>query len=343
MYSNQTVAVGSLDLYQFIVKPAFTDLVGTPGSMPMDGWLNDFTVMDYVPRRRPIIDVRPAYNILKNRSASCDLEYSKIMSFGVRQIETHDLYGAVEQCKREFYQGDLRDFEAQDQETFGGKILPFFQNAIRIDLATNVWFGDMERTKTGTQQFATTNVDGVFKWLATYTTDGTIPATQTVTAPVANLRSGTGPLLAYQLLQSLVAAQSELLRAMPDETKRIYVDKAILDGYRIYVRSLGNPPETVRLYNNGAVELTAIDNIAIIPVAIWAPVLADLNGDSLHHAAILTIDKNFVFATDNTYGEGPQNTALNVWYNYPQLSWMYQLFLRAGTQISVPELVVYAI
>lgn len=335
--------VPSQSFFSGVIHPAFSALVGGDGVY--SGVLSEFTVMDNVPSKRPIIDIRQKMKILQRRDASCDLNYKKIMGTDKRSIEVSDLYGAVKTCKHEFYQGDLRDWQSEDEATFGAMIQPFFQDAMRIDLAANAWFGDTERTDTAALSFSTCEFDGIFKWLATYTTNGLIAAAQTIAAVVADYRSNAGMINAYNLLNAMVAAQPTLLRAIPGMAKAIYVDQAILDGYRKYVRSLGTTSmELVDLYGNGVVMLNAIDGIPIIPVAIWEPILANLNGDNNHHAAILTMRKNFVFATDKEYGEGENmDEALMIWYERKELSWYYQMFLKGGTQIAEPEMVVYAV
>ena len=339
----QEFVIQPVAMFEAVIHPAFSDLVG--GDNVYGGVLSEFTVMDDVPNRRPIVDIRKKMNILQRRDASCDLNYKKIMGTGVRSIEVADLYGAVKHCKHEFYQGALRDWENEDGDTFGAKIQPYFQDAMRIDLASNAWFGDTERTITSAQTFSICEFDGVFKWLQTYTTNGLIASGQTLAAVVADYRSNGGMINAYNLLNAMVAAQPTLLRAIPGMMKAIYCDQAILDGYRKYLRSIGTTSmELVDLYNNGVTMLNAIDGIPIIPVPVWEPILADINGDNNHHAAILTMRKNFVFATDKKYGEGANgDEALMVWYERKELSWYYQMFVKGGTQIGEPELVVYAV
>lgn len=337
----ESFVITPLEMFEAAIHPAFSDLL-PPGSGGYDGLLTEFTLMDDVPNKRPIVDIRKKMNILQRRDASCDLNYKKIMGTGVRSIEVSDLYGAVKHCKHEFYQGALRDWENEDGDMFGSKIQPYFQDAMRVDMASNAWFGDVERALSGSAAFSSTEFNGVFKWLQTYTTNGLIPAAQTIAAPVGNYR--TNPLLAFNLLNAIVDAQPTLLRALPAASKAIYVDQAILDGYKKYLRTLGTSSmDIIDLYGNG-VMVNAIDGIPVLPVLIWEPILADIHGDNNHHAAILTIRKNFTFATDKKYGEGASgNEALMVWYEKKELSWYYQMFLKGGTQIAEPEMIVYAV
>jgi hypothetical protein len=43
-------------------------------------------------------------------------------------------------------------------------------------------------------------------------------------------------------------------------------------------------------------------------------------------------------------GEGEDGkTALEVWYEKKDMMWYYRLFLKAGTQLALPEFTVYAL
>ncbi len=60
----------------------------------------------------------------------------------------------------------------------------------------------------------------------------------------------------------------------------------------------------------------------------------------------LPIRGNFVFATDKNYGEDDgsgTDKSLIIWYDQEHFTWKYMMFLKAGTQIALPEFVVYAI
>lgn len=337
----QEFVIQPLELFEGVIHSAFSDLLPA-GEGAYDGVLNEFTLMDNVANKRPIVDIRKKMKIIQRRDASCDLNYKKIMGTGVRSIEVTDLYGAVQHCKHEFYQGALRDWENEDGDMFGSKILPYFKDAMRTDLAANAWFGDVERVDSASYNFSTCEFNGVFKWLQTYTTNGLIPASQTIAMPVTNMR--TNPSQAYGILLAMYNAQSPLMRALPDTSKAFYVSKPVLDGYKMYLRSLGTTIEYLDLFANG-VKIATYEGIPIIVVPLFEPILVDLNGGALtHNAAILTMRKNFCFATDKDYGEGEDGkTALMVWYEKRKLSWYYQMFLKGGTQIAEPEMIVYAL
>lgn len=335
-----------------IVQPTFEDLL-PDGEGMLDGFLNDFVVMDDVPYHKPVIDITPKYNLLQRRDASCELIYKQIGKFGMRDIETHELYGGTKMCKNEFYTaegGSLRNFRNKDMETFGKYITPFFMQACRIDMASNTWFGDINRTNLSTYQFSTTAFPGIFKWIATYIANGTIPASQTFVPAATNYRDPAHYQDAFIALQTAWQAQTTLMHNWPPGMKIIYCDLPVLQGYRQYMKQLGTTSDTITMYfRNGidgeATQIT-VDSflgIPLIAVPLWEPILADLNGNTgFHHAIILTLRKNFIFATDKNYGEGPDlDEALVIWYHRLDLTWRWQQFIKGGTQIALPSQVVF--
>ena len=329
-----------------IVQPTFEDLL-PDGEGAYDGFLNDFVVMDDVPYHKPVVDITPKYNILQRRDASCELVYKQIGKFGMRDIETHQLYAGTQMCKNEFYSqegGSLRNFRNKDMETFGKYITPFFLQACRIDMASNCWFGDIDRTNLSTYNFSTTAFPGIMKWIATYIANGTIPASQTFTPAATNYRDPAHYQDAYNAIVTAWQAQSVLMQNWPPASKIIYCDLPVLQGYREYMKQLGTTSDKITAYfNEGVTELDAFNGIPIVAVPLWEPILNDLNGNTgYHHNIILTLRKNFIFATDKTYGEGPDlDEALVIWYRRIDLSWRWQQFLKGGTQIAIPSQVVY--
>jgi hypothetical protein len=328
-----------------IVQPTFEDLL-PPGEGVLDGMLQDFIVMDDVPYHKPVVDITPKYNILQRRDASCELVYKQIGKFGMRDIETHELYAGTKICKQEFYQGALKNFRSKDMETFGKYITPFFLSATRIDVASNTWFGDINRPNLSAYKFSTTAFPGIFTWLQTYTTNGTIPANQTFTPAATNYRTIAGYQDAFNTLQTAWQLQNEIMHGWPPESKVIYCDLPILQGYRQYMKQLGTTSDTIKVwYADEIRDLDSFLGIPIIAVPLFEPILKDIHQDSnYHHAIILTIRKNFIFATDKSYGEGPDlDEALVIWYFRKDLSWYYQQFLKGGTQIALPSMVVWGI
>ena len=334
----ETFTLDSATFFNYIIAPAFADMV--PDAMAYTGYLNEFTLMDNVVSSKPIIDIRRAQNIMQRRDASCDIIYKKVFGASTRKITTEEVYGATQFCRNEFYQGALKDWRAKDK-LFGNKILPYFQGAMSVDLVTNSYFGDVDRITPVNATFSTGIYDGIFKWMKRYTTAGVIPAGQTIA--IANGKDyAAAPADAYALLKALVAKQPLMMGTFTKAQKAIYATSDIVEAYKAYLVATSATAGNITLLQNG-IEQVSIDGIRIKEQPLWAPVIAEIKG-SAGSAAILTIEGNFVFATDKTYGEGEDGkTALEVWYEKKDMTWYYRLFLKAGTQIALPEFIVYAI
>lgn len=334
----QSFSIDSLSFFEMVIQPAFADLVA-PG-FPFQGSLNEFTIMDNVVSKRPIIDIRRVQNILQRRDASCDINYKKVVGATTRQISVEEIYGATQFCRNEFYQGCLKDFRAKDP-LFGNKILPFFQGSLNVDIASNAYFGDVDRVAPVNAAWSTNVFDGIFKWIKKYITAGVIPSGQTL-----SITNGTdytsNATAAYDLLNSMYNAQPVLMDSFLDSQKAFYVSKDIATGLEDYYITTGTTAQGYTLLANGIKQLT-FKGIPVLVEPIWKPIIAEIKG-SLGHAAILTLRGNFVFATDKTYGEGEDGkTALEVWYEKKEMQWYYRLFLKAGTQIALPEFIVVAL
>jgi hypothetical protein len=340
-YANG-VTIQPLAMFELIVHPAFTSLIG-PGEGAYDGVIQDFLVVDDVPNKRPIIDLTPQFNILMREDASCEIVYKRIGTTGLRYVETDEIYGATQNCRHEFYQGALKDFR-HNPEVFADKITPFFLNATRTDIASNAWFGDTTRTNSSSLTFSSTIYDGIWKWISTYT-GNLIPTAQIFSPATTDYRNPAHYGDAFNCINAAWQLQPVLMRAYPNANKIYYVDQAILDGYSEYMKLLGTTSDVIVMWLEGETKFNSYQGIPIVPVPLWEPMLnldiyTPVSG-VYHHAIILTIRKNFIFATDKNYGEGPDgNEALNIWYRKLNRSWYYQQFLKAGTQIMLPEFIV---
>lgn len=338
----QSVTIDSLAFHEAVIHPAFADII--PQGFPYQGTLNEFTLMDNVVSKRPIIDIRRAQNIMQRRDSSCDIIYKKVFGATTRQISVEEVYGATQFCRNEFYQGALKDWRNQDP-LFANKILPYFQQAVNTDIASNSYFGDVDRVDLPTDAFDTDTFDGIFKWIKAYIANSMIPSGQTFTINNGESFSDSGgPQAAYDLLKELYDAQPILMYSFMDTQKAFYVSKEIAQGYKDYLAATS-------LSGGGYIDLTvngvserqlAFKGIPVLVEPIWTPVITQIKG-SAGYAAVLTIRGNFVFATDRNYGEGEDgNTALEVWYERKDMTWYYRLFLKAGTQIALPEFIVVA-
>lgn len=335
----ETFSIDSLAFHNAVIHPAFADVL--PQGFPYNGTLNEFTLMDDVVTKRPIIDIRRAQNIMQRRDASCDIIYKKVFGATTRQISVEEVYGATQFCRNEFYQGALKDWRAKDP-LFADKILPYFQQALNTDIASNSYFGDVARVVLPTSAWSTNVFDGVFKWIKTYITNGMIPAGQTAAiADGADFIGAGGPALAYALLKDLYDKQPVLMNSFMDNDKAFYVSKEIATAYEDYLIATAATGGNVKLLENG-VKVLYFKGIPVLVEPIWTPIITEIKG-SAGYAAVLTLRGNFVFATDKNYGEGEDGkTALEVWYEKKDMTWYYRLFLKAGTQIALPEFVVVA-
>lgn len=334
----ETFKIDSLSFHEAVIAPAFADMV--PQGFPFRGTLNEFTLMDNVASKRTIVDIKRVQNILQRRDASCDINYKKVVGASTRQISVEEVYGATQFCRNEFYKGALKDWRANDP-LFGNKILPYFQGAVNIDVASNSYFGDVDRVVAVNAQWSSNVFDGVFKWLKRYTTSGVIPAAQTIAIADGTDYAAT-PSNAYALIKAMYDKQPVLMYSFEDSQKAFYVSKEIAKGYEDYLIAAGVTNGYVTDIQTG-IKTLAYKGIPILEESIWTPIITEIKG-SAGFAAVLTLRGNFVFATDKEYGEGEDGkTALEVWYEKKDMMWYYRLFLKAGTQIALPEHVVYAI
>lgn len=335
----QTFSIPSLAFFAAIIAPTFADQA--PDALGFTGTLNEFTLMSDVVSSKPIIDIRRAQNIMQRRDASCDIIYKNLMGASTRKITTDEIYGAVKFCRNEFYQGCLKDFRANDP-LFGNKILPYFKSAINVDLTTNAYFGDTERVSSPTATFSTDVFDGVFKWLKRYTISGVIPAAQTIAiSPSVNYL--TTPADAFAVIKGLYDKMPILMKTFTKAQLAFYVSPEIAEAYEQYLIAAGSGNTAYTKDVMTGLSTLSYMGIAILPEPLWTATITDIKG-SAGYAAILTVRGNFVFATDKNYGEGEDGkTALEVWYDKELATWKYRMFLKAGTQIALPEYVVYAL
>lgn len=331
--------IDSLAFHEAIIQPAFADVI--PQGFPFRGTLNEFTLMDNVVTKLPIIDIRRAQNIMQRRDATCDIIYKKVFGATTRQVSTEEIYGATQFCRNEFYQGALKDWRAKDP-LFASRILPYFQEAVNTDIATNAYFGDVDRVGAPTDQFSTNVFDGVFKWIGKYITADVIPALQTIAiADATDYTTGAGPAAAAALLKSMRLKRPVLMKSYPDADMAYYVTQDIAEGYEDYLIATGATNGNISYTQDGIKKLT-YKGVEVLVEPLWTSVIAQIKGD-VGSACVLTLRGNFVFATDKDYGEGEDNkTALEVWYEKKDMQFYYRLFLKAGTQVALPEFVVVA-
>lgn len=337
----KTFSIASLAFHLAVIAPAFADIL--PQDFPYRGTLNEFTIMDNVSSSRPIVNIRRHQNILQRRDASCDIIYKNVFGADTRKISVEEIYGATQWCQNGFYQGDLKDYRNEDP-LFEDNILPFFQQAVNTDIASNSYFGDVDRVGSPTDTWSTNVFDGIFKWIKKFITATVIPASQTISiADGTDYTAGGGPAAANTLLTGLYNKQPQLMKSWRDDQKAFYVSKEIRDAYVEYLIGTGSTMGNISYLEDGITRVVRFRGIEVLVEEIWTPVITQIKG-SAGYAAILTIKGNFVFATDKDYGEGEDGqTALEVWYEKKDMKWYYRIFMKAGTNIALPEFIVIAL
>lgn len=333
--------ISALDFYTTILRPIFGD--EATSALGFNGTLNEFTVMDNVVSSKPIIDIRRAQNIMQRRDASCDIVYKNLFGASTRKVTTTELYAAVKFCKNEFYQGCLKEWRNNDP-LFKNNILPYFRNAVNTDLTTNAYFGDVDRNDNPAAQFSTTMFDGVFKWIKKYQAAGVIPAGQTIAIADGTDFTAT-PSTAYNIIKGLYDKRPALMRTFTDDQQAFYVSPEIADGYEDHLVATGSGNTSYINDIQTGRKVPAYKGIRILKEPLWTPVISEIKG-SAGYAAILTLRGNFVYATDKAYGEDDgtgKDVALIIWYDQEHFTWKYQMFLKAGTQIALPEFLTYAL
>lgn len=327
--------VSSHALYDLIIQPNFADIVGDyTGSY--SGVLSEFRVIDNVSlvKGTPLIDLFAKGNILKRKDRSCLTDWSSIARGSNRRITVDELYGAVQNCEEEFYDGCLKDFRDKNP-MFKTIVLDFFKKLLSLDIAVNSYFGDVTRlSDTDPLNPVSWNAyDGIFTKYAYYITNGTIPAGQTGTIATGAISAAN----AYALLQNMYSKQDNILKMQANSDKAFYVNKGIADAYEDYLISTGaNSCCGVQYIQNG-IPTISFKGIPIFVEPLWDTILYKLEG-AIAHTAVLTLRQNWAFGTNKSYGGGANlNQGLRIWYSEDDEVWRYKSHLVAGTEIVAPQ------
>ena len=331
MPAFRRISINGPQFFEEILLPSFGDLIGSRDVR--NGFFGEFMVMDDVPYERKIIDIRRFKNILKRRDADCSMVYEPLARAGLRMIRTTELGGAVKFCKEEFYQGCLKDWRAGDP-VFYDRITDFFKNAIATDLISLMYFGDVTRVESADPDaFNTNKFDGIYTQYGKYLTSGRLPAGQTFNVPNAVISAAN----ANTYLQSLYDKQDMLMKQMPKAEKAFFIDQDWSDAYEKYLVASGQGSSESANFTQDGIKVRAFNGIPIFVNPFFNPVLNQIVGADAHFG-VLTLRGNFVFATDKTYGTGPDgDQALVVWYDWDEDTWKWRTALKAGTQIALPE------
>jgi hypothetical protein len=337
MPAFKRVSINGPQFFELIVKPSFGDLV--PGLGVRNGYFGEFIVMTDVAHERKIIDIRRLKNILRRRDASCHTEYTPIAKAGLRKIIVTELGGGMKMCKEEFYQGCLKDWKKGDPAFVDG-IVDYFRNGIATDMMTLMYFGDVELPEdSDPNNFNVNQFDGIFTQYKKYVAANVIKSGQTFNVPNAVISASN----AKSYLENLYSKQDSLMSVMLDTDKAFYIDKAWADAYEDYLIASGQGSSESANFTQNGIKVRAYKNIPIFVNPFFNPVLTQIIGANSHFG-VLTLRGNFVFATDDSYGDGPNDDeALVVWYNYDEGQWKWRTALKGGTQIALPEHSVLAL
>lgn len=336
MPAFKSITINGPQFYKEILKPSFGDFM-TDADV-MNGFFGEFNIMDDVPDSRKIIDITRYKNILKRRDASCNIVWDKLGKANVRRISVTELYGATKTCAQEFYQGCLKDWRNGDP-SFLPKTLDFFRKAIREDMLSLMYFGDTSKPETAGEQYNINKFDGIFTQYKKYIADGTVPGGQTFNIPNAEISAANSRVY----LDHMFKSQDPYMKLVAKTEKAYYIDFDWANAYEDYLIATGALNSEAANYVQDGVKVRAYKGIPIFVNNLFGPVLEQTVGANAH-LGMLTLRGNYIFATDKSYGEGPNlDEALKIWYDWQELSWKYMNFLKAGTQIALPEHTVLAL
>ncbi len=323
-------------LFLFVIAPHFQDLAPDFNGA-YNGSLQEFTLVDDVSMMKgtPILDIFRKANVLRRKDAACEVDWSKIARSGSRRITVDEIYGATKICEVEFYQGCLKDFTDANPR-FRDFILDFFRGAVGQDIATNAYWGDVARASD--DEFSWNIFDGVMTKIKYYlelnnpdykpTVAGSIPAGKLT------------PAQAFAVFQSAVDSQTMFMENALPTQKYFTVDYDLAKGLWKYYQSIGERSGDINIYQNGQPSLQ-FDGIPVLVEPTWKAILRKLNGGTQAHTCILTLRKNFIWATNKNFNKNlTEGKAMKVWYSEDDFHWKYLLELVAGTEISSPADIV---
>lgn len=336
MPAFKKIVINGPQFFQTIIAPSFGELV--EGKDVRNGYFGEFTVLDDVPYEQKILTLKGLRNILKRVDASCQTDYDKIMRGSGRKVSVTELGGAVQFCQDEFYQGCLKQWQSGDP-LFLPNIVNFFKTAIAQDLISLIYFGDVARVEAGDPEGWNTNkIDGVYTILAKMAASRDLPSAQTMNIPNGDISASN----AKAYLESMYKKMSPLMKLVPKDALGFYIDQEWADAYEDYLISVGSTDSAGVNFVQDGIKVRAYKGIPIFSNPFWNPILNQIASADAHFG-VLTFRGNFIFATDKTYGAGPNaDQALVVWYDYETDSWKWKTKMKAGTQVALIDQAVVA-
>ncbi len=326
--------------YDLVVQPSFADI--KPGDTMYPDTLHLFEIVDNVSLANgmSMIDVFQKQNFTRRKDRSCKTVWSQVGTTGSRKLTVTELYSATEFCQEEFYAGDLRDLRDQP-EIFRNITFDILKRGTRMDMLTNVYFGDVSRADDANKVWNWNSYDGAVRKITEYIADSTIAAGQVMTA----LPSGSiTPTQAYNALEDAYNRRTDIMDSMLEEDLAFTVDRKFAEAYQKYLIATGTPSNIAPMLLQNGIPVLNYLGIPIYVEKTWNPILSALNSGTEAHMCILTINGNFVFGTDKKYGGGANlDQAVRVWYSEDDDIWRMKQHMVAGVQMRAPQHTVFGI
>jgi hypothetical protein len=351
--------------FELILQPVISDVVGASAdAKDMGGYaaaLKDFRIVDNVSlaRGKAIGDLFMSSSPLQRKDRSCNTNWTNLGTTDTRRLTIAELYAATMICGESFFDGDFRDYR-NDLPMFLDIVSTYIRKNAFKDVFVNTWFGDTTRLDDYVsdgiiQPLKWNSFDGVIKKIAYYASSacngqlyqipsgqlnpgGYIPSTST------GILSGSQ---AWTVLNNMYYAQNALMKGVDDTQKRFYVNKDLAAAYADYLTGSGTSTVDTIRYIQGGVPVYSFKGIDLVINPFFDAVLYKLNKVSSTctpaNLAILTLQDNFIFGFDKTYGGGPLNDmTFEFYWDYHDRKWKYRMDLTAGVEITAPQHVVYA-
>ena len=352
MINIESLVLQPETFFKKILQPGLADLVPDYNGV-FTGMFEDFTVFPDVSlaRGQRMIDVFTNTNVLQRKDRSCKTNWTQIGTSDNRLLTVAELYGATEMCFEQFYDGDFKDFR-DDAPKFLKFIVNRFKKLIWKDIATNAYFGDVNRLDDNVADniiggISWNKFDGIVKKIANYYNGGAgiLPAAQMF--PGGALPSGAmTPTQAYNALAAMFDAQNDLMLGLEDLDMAFYIDYKWAHQYSRYLTSVGSGTVKAIDYIQNGVPVMNFEGIPIFVNRLWNPALRKMNKvagtPTEAHMGILTIRKNLCFGTSKSYGGGPLlDTAFEVYWDNHDRQWKIRMDMVAGTEIIAPQHIVF--
>ena len=282
---ERTVGVSyeGIEANQIFFEPIWMDMLN----------LQDFRVMPNVVNKKKMQFVGKLEKIVQKKTG-CGFHPSGKLGVYDRTVEVEEITVMLEQCFDEFKdtvmqeklkKGNLK-MDLTDTEIMQLIILKV-QDAIQLDYMRLFWFGDKSSND------AAYNVtDGM--WTVH------IPElVNTNQSPYTDANSGAplAPGAAIALLRDVYKAQSNALKGIPAQDKRLFVSSSVYEAYEDDLENFGGGDAGRAQTIQGVTELF-YRGIRLVLNANWDEYTASDLGQVDEHQVMLTTPDNLVFATD---------------------------------------------